>query len=447
MASATKHPAILIVFLIHCLCLSRSSSKSTDPTPTPAPWPPQFYSLLYMNVNGSNQIIDLWYDWPKGRNLNIIQNQLGKRLYDLEWDNGTSFFYTLDSTQECRTKHFEVGILRPDWLDGAHYLGQREVDGFLCNVWEKVDFIWYYEDVVTKRPVHWRFFNGMSAHVMTFKEGAVREDEKWQAPVYCFGTTDPKAETTSAGNPRERMVDGVLRGTTRQTPGEGINKQTAATMTSATKHTSIVFVFLILCVWFSVSSSKSTDPTPTPWPHQFHSILFMNYSGALEIIDLWYDWPNGRNFNIMQDQLGELVYDLEWNNGTSFVYTLDAPNRCHTAQLEVGILRPNWLDGANYLGQHQVDGFLCNLWEKVDFIWYYEDVVTKRPVHWRFYTGRTAHVMTFEVGAVLEDTKWQAPVYCFEKKTDTDTDTALPKADIGSMRLDGIPRGSIRLPM
>lgn len=65
----------------------------------------------------------------------------------------------------------------------------------------------------------------------------------------------------------------------------------------------------------------------------------------------------------------------------------------------------------------------------------------------QLYAGRTAHVMTFEVGAVLEDTKWQAPVYCFEKKTDTDTDTALPKADIGSMRLDGIPRGSIRLSM
>ena len=27
---------------------------------------------------------------------------------------------------------------------------------------------------------------GMSSHVMTFEEGAVREDEKWQAPVYCF---------------------------------------------------------------------------------------------------------------------------------------------------------------------------------------------------------------------------------------------------------------------
>lgn len=33
--------------------------------------------------------------------------------------------------------------------------------------------------------------------------------------------------------------------------------------------------------------------------------------------------------------------------------------------------------------------------------------------------GYTAHVMTFEVGAVLEDPNWQAPVYCFngtEKK-------------------------------
>lgn len=30
--------------------------------------------------------------------------------------------------------------------------------------------------------------------------------------------------------------------------------------------------------------------------------------------------------------------------------------------------------------------------------------------------GRSIHVMTFDVGAVLEDEKWQAPVYCFENK-------------------------------
>ncbi|KAK1365567.1 hypothetical protein POM88_041128 [Heracleum sosnowskyi] len=82
--------------------------------------------------------------------------------------------------------------------------------------------------------------------------------------------------------------------------------------------------------------------------------------------------------------------------------------------LPVGILRPNWLHGANYLGQRHFYGFLCNVWEKVDFILYYEDVLTHRPVYWIFYTGRAAHVMTFEVGAALEDAKWQAPAYCFE---------------------------------
>ncbi|KAL5979709.1 hypothetical protein ACLOJK_019620 [Asimina triloba] len=164
----------------------------------------------------------------------------------------------------------------------------------------------------------------------------------------------------------------------------------------------ILTVEILLLLAKPISPSA---PTPSPWPHQFHSILFLNYSGALSLIDLWYDWPNGRNFNIIQDQLGTLVYDLEWNNGTSFIYTLDSSRRCRTAHLDVGILRPNWLDGAVYLGQEYVDGFLCNVWEKVEFIWYYEDVVTKRPVHWVFYTA-------------LEDAKWQAPVYCFQKENE-----------------------------
>lgn len=168
----------------------------------------------------------------------------------------------------------------------------------------------------------------------------------------------------------------------------------------------------------AVEPDPTTTPTPTPWPHQFHSLMVMNFSGALQLIDLWYDWPNGRNFNIVRDQLSPtLLYDLEWNNGTSFFYTLggDSPS-CRTAQLEVGILRPGWLEGAAYLGRRRVDGFLCDGWEKADFIRYYEDVETKRPVHWRFYTGREAHVMTFEVGAALEDAKWQAPAYCFDQK-------------------------------
>ncbi|XP_031400328.1 uncharacterized protein At4g14100-like [Punica granatum] len=184
-------------------------------------------------------------------------------------------------------------------------------------------------------------------------------------------------------------------------------------------------VFLTL-MFFYITFAPSTswlvdageDPVPAVWPEQFHALMFMNSSGNLSLIDLWYDWPNGRNFNIIRDQLStSLYYDLEWNNGTSFFYRLDpASEQCRSVQLEVGILRPNWLDGATYLGQRRANGFLCNVWEKVDFIWYYEDVATKRPVQWVFYTGREANVMTYEVGAVLEDAKWQAPSYCFSKK-------------------------------
>lgn len=153
------------------LCISSASSEpSSDTAPVPAVWPEQFHSILFINSSkGKLQKVDLWYDWPNGRNFNIIQNQLGKLLYDLEWDNGTAFFYTLDSNKECRGKHFQVGILRPNWLDGATYLGQKYMDGFLCNVWEKVDFIWYYEDVETKRPVYWRFFSGKNKIIISDK--------------------------------------------------------------------------------------------------------------------------------------------------------------------------------------------------------------------------------------------------------------------------------------
>lgn len=135
-------------------------------------------------------------------------------------------------------------------------------------------------------------------------------------------------------------------------------------------------------------SAGGTPPTPTPWPPQFHSLLYINYSGSLSIVDLWYDWPNSRNFNIIQHQLGDLLYDLEWGNGTSFYYTLDGARRCRTVLFDVGILRPDWLNGASYVGRDAVGGFLCNVWEKAQFIWYYEDVATRRPVHWVFHTGR-----------------------------------------------------------
>ena len=153
---------VWISFAAEWQCCTCESSSSTS-TPIPAPWPEQFHALLYMNLTSTHlQLSDLWYDWPKGRNVNIFQKQLGEVLYDIEWNNGTSFYYTLGPNGTCRVMDFEVGIPRPDFLDGAVYLGTLVTDGFLCNVWEKVDFIWYYKDVITKRPVRWDFYDGIS---------------------------------------------------------------------------------------------------------------------------------------------------------------------------------------------------------------------------------------------------------------------------------------------
>lgn len=105
-----------------------------------------------------------------------------------------------------------------------------------------------------------------------------------------------------------------------------------------------VLIVIVLCNAY-LGEGKKLDPTPTPWPKQFHSILFINNSGSLQVTDLWYDWSKGRNFNIIQNQLGRKLYDLEWDNGTSFYYYLDK-DECKRTHVDVGILRPNWLEGA-----------------------------------------------------------------------------------------------------
>lgn len=176
-------------------------------------------------------------------------------------------------------------------------------------------------------------------------------------------------------------------------------------------------VLLFLCLPAIPPAAAAADPTPTPWPPQFHATLVMDYHGNMSVADLWYDWPGGRNLHVIRYQLAADApyYDNEWNNGTSFFYT-PALRTCRSAAVGVGILRPDWLrPGAVYLGRRDAGGFDCHVWAKADFITYYEDVNTKRPVKWVFYTGRTAYVMSFEVGAVLEDAAWQAPEYCFTK--------------------------------
>ncbi|KAH7670126.1 Immunoglobulin-like fold-containing protein, partial [Dioscorea alata] len=141
-------------------------------------------------TDGRLQITDLWYDWSAGRNVNLIHKQLGVLLHDVEWNNGTTYYYTVgpNSTNggDCSVMEFGVGLPRPNFLDDATYLGMEYTDGFLCNLWNKQDLIWYWEDVHTQIPVRWDFYDGISSHVMEFEEGVELEKSQWQAPSYCF---------------------------------------------------------------------------------------------------------------------------------------------------------------------------------------------------------------------------------------------------------------------
>ncbi|KAM6552825.1 hypothetical protein CsatB_013587 [Cannabis sativa] len=181
----------LLKWILTLTTIIQSSSSSDIPTPLPAPWPEQFHAVVVMNLSESQQVhvTDLWYDWGKGRNVNIHQKQLAEKEYAVEWNNGTSFYYSLNHNPPyCNITTFEVGITRPDFLQtDAEYSGTQMVEGFLCHVWKKADFIVYYEDVITHRPVRFDFVDGtIYNYVMTFEVGAVLADSEVQAPAFCF---------------------------------------------------------------------------------------------------------------------------------------------------------------------------------------------------------------------------------------------------------------------
>lgn len=67
----------IVLFLL--ACIASSTAK-----PSPPIWPETFHALAVQNRNGSLALVDLYYEWKKGRNANLIHRQLGTTLYDIE---------------------------------------------------------------------------------------------------------------------------------------------------------------------------------------------------------------------------------------------------------------------------------------------------------------------------------------------------------------------------
>lgn len=177
----------------------REEEAEEDP-PSPV-WPEIFHASIVQFRNGTSSLVDLFYDWPKGRNANLIRRQLEDDkdvLFDLEYNNGTSFYFDRSKGPEggsCRTVDMPVGILTPDWLSGARYLGTSVVNGFECRGWAKgegrpatEDFVHYFARISDGVPVRWTFHVGepMEMNVYGFEVGREMPEEEWQAPSWCF---------------------------------------------------------------------------------------------------------------------------------------------------------------------------------------------------------------------------------------------------------------------
>ncbi|TVU41261.1 hypothetical protein EJB05_14764, partial [Eragrostis curvula] len=179
----------------------------------------------FKNSSWRLELIELYYDWPRGRNLNVVRGQLsaaGEPFYNVEWVNGSSYLFDAAS---CVATWHPVGILPPDWVDGAAYLGRDDVDGFDCHVWSYHPFfVTYYEDVATGRPVYWNF-TGALRHVLSFETAGVPEvsSPKWQAPAHCFNGDN----AADAANVAEDGADG--EGTSSRSNNSVIRFNGAAT--------------------------------------------------------------------------------------------------------------------------------------------------------------------------------------------------------------------------
>ncbi|CAN6213394.1 unnamed protein product [Urochloa humidicola] len=125
-----------------------SGCGPSAPPLSPTPWPEQFHAALITNLTaagGRLRQIDIYYDWPRGRALDIIRDQLSGAgeppLRNVQWVNGTSFLFDAAS---CRAFHFPVGLLPPDWkARNGTYLGRERADGFDCHVWSNFVFARY----------------------------------------------------------------------------------------------------------------------------------------------------------------------------------------------------------------------------------------------------------------------------------------------------------------
>lgn len=86
--------ALLPQIGLQLLVISTNAAGVHSEIPAVPYWPLQFTSNAVQNRSGVISLATIVYDWPGGRNLVLTKDQQsGSVLWDMEWTNGTSFFF------------------------------------------------------------------------------------------------------------------------------------------------------------------------------------------------------------------------------------------------------------------------------------------------------------------------------------------------------------------
>ena len=195
-----------LVMLLLAGALAESAAAASDcSSGLPPVWPPRFTIVqrkIPDNASLGMSTTVTYYDWARGANLIVITPDADPSavLFDLELNSRRSFYYT-PSTNSCTPMSFPVGILRPDWLANATFLGRSTRNGRPVLGWTKADFIDYYADPVTCEPVSW-YFHTMRARFDTVYmsvNASVADLAMLLPPAYCNGTIGDSRGRAGAG--------------------------------------------------------------------------------------------------------------------------------------------------------------------------------------------------------------------------------------------------------
>mmetsp|Transcript_55490 Transcript_55490/g.119776 ORF Transcript_55490/g.119776 Transcript_55490/m.119776 type:complete len:207 (-) Transcript_55490:81-701(-) len=199
-------------FSLECLCLAlawlrpSAAFKADCSAEKPPTWPVRFRAEQRRvptsdpNCEANCSNVTTYYDWERQANLIIDQPDFGKDgpLWDLELGNHSSY-YVHPLKETCMYMHFQVGILRPDWLQNATYMGKSTIQGVSVHGWTKVDFIDYYASVEDCSPVSW-YFHTMKTSFNTigfFPDEAVPDESYFRPPDYCHTPSPGEARQGS----------------------------------------------------------------------------------------------------------------------------------------------------------------------------------------------------------------------------------------------------------